>query len=211
MCLEYLNKKAMKTFVEIIQNIYPLSDESIALLLPHVRKTFYPKNTYVIKPEDFKKEYFFIKEGLLRVNINILDKEIILAFLSEKEYFPSSCVSFISEIHVFQTISISTVKDCVIYELNKKILDILFWENIEIAYFMFNLINICYVDSISGIIRNKCFTPTERYKLVIQMFPEVFNNLSINETASFLGINNTSLSRIRKKIIEEERAKRKQK
>ena len=201
----------MKSFVEIIRNIYPLSDESIALLLPHVRKTFYPKNTYVIKPEDLKKEFFFIKQGLLRVNISILNKEIILAFLHDKEYFPSSCISFISEIHVFQSISISTVNDCVIYELNKKTMDILFWENLEIANFIFNLINICYVDSIEGIIRNKCFTPTERYKLVIQMFPEVFNKLSVKETASFLGINNTSLSRIRKKIIEEERDQRKKK
>lgn len=200
----------MKAFINIIKKIYPLSDESIALLLPHVRETFYPKNTYVLKPEDFKKEFFFIKQGLLRINIKILEKEIILAFLCENEYFPSSSISFISETHVFKTISIKTIQDCVIYELNKKILDALFWENLEIAYFMFNLINDYYADSIEGIIRNKCLTPTERYKHVIQIAPEIFNNLSINETASFLGINNTSLSRIRKKIIEEERAKKKQ-
>ena len=55
----------MKSFVEIIRNIYPLSDESIALLLPHVRKTFYPKNTYVIKPEDLKKEFFLLSKDYL--------------------------------------------------------------------------------------------------------------------------------------------------
>jgi CRP-like cAMP-binding protein len=198
----------MKALIDIIQSIYPLSDESMALILPYVRKEIYPKNSYIIRPENLKKEIYFIESGLLRINIRWSDKDYILAFMREKDYIPSNCVSFISEIPIFQSLSLSSVQDSTIYVLNKKILDALFWENLEIALFTLKLINVFLRDAVEGIIRNKCYSPTERYKYILNNCPIIFKNLSINETASFLGINSVSLSRIRKKIIDEQREKK---
>lgn len=196
----------MESFETIIRNYYPLSDDSMSLLLPHVSIISYPKDVCFIKKGSIKKEMYFIAKGLIRLSFNIQNKEYTLFFGMEKDFFTSG-LNY-TEAHP-SAYNFITIKDSTFYVIDKLLFENIMNTNLEIARLAIRLIDRERLDGVSGIIRHKCYPPMERYKHVLNICPEIFHYLSVNQTAAFLGINNSSLSRIRKKIIEEEREKNK--
>jgi len=199
----------MEAFKDIIKGIYPLSDRDINTLLSFTHKEFYPKDSYVLQEGSTKQEIYFVAKGLICDTFSHKDKkksnDYILVFLREKEYI-SSNLNFIDDTP--SEYNLLCLQDTVLYVMDKKALLSLSTKNIEIAQFILRMVNQLFMDAIQGIIRLKCYTPTERYKK-LSFAPELFKNLSVSQTASFLGITIASLSRIRRKEIEKERNKTK--
>lgn len=180
----------------------------MALLLPYVQKISYPKNVCFVKEGSLQKKMYFIAEGLIRLSFNLRNKEYTLYFAIEKDFFTSGLTYTDNYPSAYNFI---TVKECTFYVINKPSFENLMNFNVELARLLIILIDRERLDAVNGIIRHQCYSPMERYKQAINVDPKIFYYLSVNETAAYLGITNSSLSRIRKKIIEEERAERNQK
>ena len=189
----------MESFEKIVRNYYLLSDDSIALLKPYIQIVTLSKNVCFIKQGSIKNSIYFLAEGLLKTSIIIENKEYTLSFYKETDCLLGS-INFSGK-SIPNSFSVITLKKSILYVIDKNHIEKLINnKNVDIILFVIKLLDRERADVINGIIRYKCYSPTDIYKLTSLFCPEIFHNISVNEMATFLGITNSSLSRIRKKI-----------
>lgn len=59
----------MENIINKIRGYYPVSDESLALLLSRLRRVVIPAKTTIIKANHIAKNVYFIEKGIARVYI----------------------------------------------------------------------------------------------------------------------------------------------
>jgi CRP-like cAMP-binding protein len=197
----------MEKFKNIIRNIYPVSDSSINLLLPHIKKKTYRKNDFIIKAGEIRHEVYFICEGLISMNFIHNNEEYVAGIYKKNECVPSS-MSFYKEeeSHAFTLIPI---KDSSLYVLSKDSMQKLYREDREIAYLIITMADYLFIKSVKVNILLKCYSPINRYKSIQEEFSDTLNDIPIKTFASLIGITDTSLSRIRNQLTKEKMAHKK--
>lgn len=165
----------------------------------HKRKEF-KKSDFFLTEKEISHSYLVLEKGLMRSFVLDTDNnDITIEFFSENDVVinPSS---------LFQRIpsreNIQAVKDCVAYEIYFDDFQELF-HNIEgmrewgRMWFSFQLFQ-------SRIQKIEMITETakERYLKLLNEKPQIIKQAPFKQIATYLGITDTSLSRIRKEIVE---------
>jgi CRP-like cAMP-binding protein len=189
----------MEVFKHIIRNIYPISDKSLDLLLPYVQKKNYHKKEYILNPGEIKHEIYFVSEGLVSMKYINNEEDIIIGIFLKNEYVPSSMNLIKVEENNYKY-SLIAIKDSTLYVVCKDAIYQLFKQNREITYLFLIMADNLFIKSIKEIIFQKCYSSSDRYKLLQKEFSSSLNDIPIKDLASLLGIKDTSLSRIRKQF-----------
>ncbi|TDS15734.1 Crp/Fnr family transcriptional regulator [Sphingobacterium paludis] len=181
----------------IIQRIAPLNPADQAELLTIFEEVVFKKSEDVIEAGKNSRYIYFIRTGACRVFYNKEEREVILDFA-----FPGDAlISLNSYVHnkpgyeCIQAMEASTL-----YKLDVLLLKTLFSRSIGIANWGRRVAEMETL-KIEYRLMSKLFkTATQSYEELLERSPELVRTIKLGFIASYLGISQVTLSRIRAKI-----------
>ena len=182
---------------EIINRIYRMPEASADKVVKHLSKVTYPKGYHILEAGKTETNIFFIEKGIARAYIPVDGKEV--TFWIGKE--GSTIVSLKSYVNNQQGYeSMELMENSVLYLLKRKDLHELFKEDIHIANWGRRYAECACIKSEKLFIARQFKTSLERYRELIGEYPDIVQRVQLGIIASYLGISQVSLSRIRARI-----------
>jgi CRP-like cAMP-binding protein len=168
----------------IVDQIYSLPEGSKLL----------PKASIVLEAGKVETNIYFIKRGIVRAYITNDGSETTFWFGKEGETV-ISMRSYVEGKNGYENIEL--LEDCELYELNTKKLQELFNSDIHIANWGRKFAEQELIKTEERLIAKQFKTALERYTELITNNPELILRIQLGHIASYLGITQVSLSRIR--------------
>lgn len=182
---------------QILDLIYPLPETSKLLLKNCVTEVCYPKGHILLRADKIETNIYFLRKGIARAYANRDDNEVTFWFGKEGDTV-LSMKSYVANQKGYEDIEL--LEDCDLYELKTKKLQKLFKEDIHIANWGRKFAEKELVKTEERLISRQFRTATERYKELLLLYPHLIQRVQLGYIASYLGISQVSLSRIRAEI-----------
>lgn len=182
---------------QILDKIQLLSITSKLELKKYVLEKSYSKNHIIIRADKVEKNIYFIKKGIARTFSYIGDDEITFSFGKEGDTI-ASLKSYTGKQRGYENIEL--LEDCELYEISSECLHRLFNENIEISNWGRKFAENELLKAEERQISRQIGTATERYTTLLKNYPNLIQRVPLGHIASYLGITQLSLSRIRTNI-----------
>ena len=188
--------------MDTLKNIYQhpaFSEEDLKKKKKKHQKLTFKKGEFFLKENEVSNEYFILESGVARSFVFDIDNnDITINFFTESDIVIEAS-SIFQRIPSMENIQAET--DCVVWKIDFENFQEMFltipalaeWGRAWMSYQLF------YLKQKSVEVITK--SATERYLDLIKVKPEVLKFAPLKNIASYLGITDTSLSRIRKEII----------
>lgn len=175
-----------------------LTQEELDLVPKYFTPLHINAQTNILHAGERERYVYFLSQGIVKGYQNINGKTIIEHLIDEDNFF-SSIDSFMNEtpsIDYFETVT-----DCKVLRISKPELNLLNesypnWKTI--VDFIFNEHLVCKMERVRDF---QTLTAKQRYLKFIEKTPNLALKVSIENIASFLGMEPQSLSRIRNEIV----------
>lgn len=188
----------MDKLITIINQFANISEQAKIELNNIVSIKRFDKGSYIVEQGKTCKHLYFIKSGFLRgFYYQDNGKEITSWFAFENETV-TSMYSFISQKPSFETIEV--LEDSTLFEISYQNVQFLFKKYPEFNLIGRILTEKYYIELEERTMSLQFQTATERYLNLLQQQPQLLQKASLGMIASYLGISQETLSRIRKKI-----------
>lgn len=188
---------------EVIESVIPHFSETYMDMLSEIscRKEI-RKDTIVLKQGQYCNYLWFIEEGAVKAYENVDGNDRVIYFYTENSFFSNyyCWVTQDTSDVTFQTVEACTVLEidypklealCIQHHIfdtiGRKIAEKLFVEEVQLRKLLVN------------------YTAKGRYEYLEKHQPEIFQHFALKDIASFIGITDVSLSRIRKERLQRER------
>ena len=190
----------MENIVRTIRAYYPVSDEALAALTHGFEKQVFPAKTLIIRAGQFDRQVHFIEKGMTRSYTLHDGKEITTWFSMEGDV---ACGSWDLYRNKAGFEYVETLEETLVYSISIETLNELYKSDIDIANWMRVLQQENFLRLQDIHISRLNLSAYERYEKLIPP-PRVsvrpfFHRVTLGHIASFLGITQQSLSRIRAK------------
>ncbi|NMH25896.1 Crp/Fnr family transcriptional regulator [Flavobacterium solisilvae] len=182
--------------IEFLKTKIELSETEIEQISKIISRKKFDRKELILPVENSSKKIFFIEDGFCRVFYAKKEKDITLYFLQENQIGLPVDSIFYDQICKFgiEAISKGTVAT-INYEKWQTLT-----EQIPNLQKFTNSMMISYVKNATDRIYNLKFqTPKERYEMLQTAFPSIFLHSPLGHIASYLGITQETLSRLRAK------------
>jgi len=188
----------MLTLKEIINSYNTLSDQAFQEIEKLASLVELPKKTIIFEPHRYEEMFYFISKGSARVFvIDENGNEISYILFLEGDYL----ISFEGYLHKKPSYEfIELLEDSILFQIHTEDLKALFQKNIEIANLGRILADQFAYSTEQRFIDRLSLSATARYLKLIEKNPEILQRIPLKYIASYLGITQVSLSRIRSKI-----------
>lgn len=184
----------MNSIIDKMRRDFPLSDETVRLLISYVKPCRFPKKHQLIKAGVYCKVAYFIKKGITRSFWLVDGEEVTTSFSSD-----GGIVFSMDELY-YRKVSeefVETLTDVEAYEISLADLLHLFHTNLELA----NWGRVIHQNEYRRLHRTHkerlTLSAKERYEEMKVQFPVVCERVNLGYIASYLGITLSTLSRIR--------------
>ncbi len=182
---------------QILNQISFLSDSSLLKIIDKTQLIKLAKSAIIIDTDKVEKKIYFVKKGILRAYTIDDGKEITFWFGKEGDLI-LSMRSYIENKVGYETIE--SMEDCELYEIKMSDLQEFYATNLEIANWGRKLAEIELIKTEERFISRQLGTAIDRYKKLLIENPSLINRVQLGYIASFLGISQVTLSRIRAEI-----------
>ncbi|MBE9585148.1 Crp/Fnr family transcriptional regulator [Mucilaginibacter sp. JRF] len=188
----------MKELIDYILQFGVLNEQQLAFVTSKAKMVELPKDAYFSEAGKVPKQVAFVLQGVLRFcYYNNKGQEITHYFIGENQFI-TDYPKF--EAQILASEYIQAVTDCKMLVFSKKDWDeiantIVGWDNIEIK-----MVKKCLNESIQRRSPLVAEDATTRYLSFLENFSKLVGRLPLSYVASYLGITQQSLSRIRKNI-----------
>ncbi len=182
---------------QILDNIYPLPAASKQLLKKKIVQVSYPKGHILLRAGKVETSIYFIKKGIVRIYTNTPDNEITFLFCKEGDTIVSM-KSYVANEKGYEDIEL--LEDGDLYEIKTKDLQQLFDEDIHMSNWGRKFAEQELVKTEERLISRQFRTATERYKELLKDNADLIQRVQLGHIASYLGITQVSLSRIRAEL-----------
>lgn len=189
----------MKGVLKNIYNYHSLKESDVDKIIDMHDTVCIYKNTYLLREGQIAKSYGIIKEGLIRTYvIDANGNEITTGFLGAGEI----CIEVASLFKQTPTQEyFQALTDCIIYEIKYDAFQSLFLSIPAFAEWGRNWMTLVLTQQKERMLNMITMSAQDRYLQLIQHQPKIIQHAPLKFIASYLGITDTSLSRIRKEII----------
>ena len=184
-------------YLNVLHKASPLSINSKNELLKCISRREINKGELVLKQGETCKHIYFVNKGFIRIFYFKNGKNITEWFANEKQFF-FSITSYFEETP--SNLVIEATEDSEIILLAKEGLEKLCKTNLEVANLMIALFSTSLILSQQRMESLQFETAKNRYAKLLAEQPEILNKVSLQFVASFLGISQETLSRIRAKV-----------
>ncbi|WP_089884568.1 Crp/Fnr family transcriptional regulator [Kriegella aquimaris] len=187
----------MKNLLNYINARFSLTNNDNSLLEKCFIAMDTPSQTKLLEAGQIERYIYFLSEGIVKGYQNIDGKLVIQHLVSEQDFF-TSLDSFMEETPASDYYE--TITDCKLIKISKPDFELLqentsFWNDFVKAVTNEHLN--CKLDRVKDF---QILTAKERYIKFINQNPKLVLNVSVDNIASYLGIEPQSLSRIRKQV-----------
>jgi len=184
----------MEDLLAYLNSIYPLSQLAIQFIAENLNEIQIPKKRFLLKKGRICYNIYFVKKGLLRCFYDKNDKEVNAWFMKENDVI-FSVESFLNQIPSFE--SIQTIEDCLLYYIDYNQLQYLYHQCPEFNFVGRVLTEKYYKLSEQRLYSLRMQKASERYGFLMNHFPQIILRVPSKYIASYLGITEETLSRIR--------------
>jgi len=182
---------------QILDTIAPLPQAAKEKIKLCIQEVHYPKGYVLIKADKIETKLYFIKKGIVRAFATTATTDVTFWFGKEAETVVSM-KSYVSHEKGYENIEL--LEDSSFYEINSAALHHLYQNDIDIANWGRKFAELELVKTEERLIARQFKTASERYLSLIQDTPHLLQRVSLGHLASYLGITQVSLSRIRAEI-----------
>jgi CRP-like cAMP-binding protein len=188
----------MDEFINYLLQFGHLNQQQIDLVKSKLKNKEIARNGFHLEAGKVPKELIFITEGIMRLcYYNHKGEEITKYFADENQM-----VGDIANFNLGTPASeyLQAITDCTYLAITKRDMDELSQTIVVWDAMMSKIAAKCLTDKVNKISTMMAEDATERYLNFLQNFPNIANRIPMSYVASFLGITQSSLSRIRKNI-----------
>jgi len=181
----------------ILDQIFKLPENSKSILKNLISEIEFPKDNIIIKAGKIEKTIYFIKKGIVRAFVPQENQDLTFWFGKEGDVvLPMK--SYVDNHQNYENIQL--LEDCVLYQFKINDLRKLFETDINIANWGRKLAEKELVKTEELFISRQFRTASQRYEELLTKQPEIIQRVQLGYIASYLGITQVSLSRIRSEI-----------
>lgn len=187
----------MENLINYIKSKVTLTQNDIDLIKNHFVTEEVQAQTNILEAGKVERYIYFLDSGIVKGFQNIDGKIVVQHLVTEQDFF-TSLDSFMTEtpsLDYYETITKSRV-----LKISKTDFDSLQKETKFWAIFVKEVTNEHLSCKLERVKDFQILTAKERYIKFVNQYPKLALNASIDNIASFLGIEPQSLSRIRKQI-----------
>lgn len=193
----------MKTeFIDFLKQHASVSAEDEQLLIKFLKIKKVKKGKFLNTAGTVCKDVYFIVEGITRYFVLEEDgNEYTSLFMVEGD-FCTDAFSFYQKKEAYGSLQAET--DCKLIHITHDVFELMgltlpYWHNV------FNQTSSIFFQSIIGLNRKMLHLEAkDAYLYFIEIYPNIENRVPLQDIASYLGITQYSLSRIRKELIVED-------
>jgi CRP-like cAMP-binding protein len=179
-----------------LSNIQILSPDLQARITELIVEEHFPKKTLLLKAGMVSHRIYFIKKGFVRAFYYKNSTPYTSWFMGEGEII-ISVYSFFSRKPSFENIEV--LEDCMLQSIS--------WDQLQHIYHIFPGFNVTgrliteqyYIRSEERAINLQTLTATQCYKKLLVQYPSISQVASLGQIATYLGVKQETLSRIRAK------------
>ena len=166
-------------------------------LKKYISEISFPKGYILLRSDRIEKNIYFIKQGIVRAYADSNDNEITFWFGKEGDTV-ISMKSYVANQKVYEDIEL--LENCELYELTTQNLQELFRKDIYIANWGRRFAEQELIKTEERLISRQFRTAKERYKELLKNNSDLIQRVQLGQIASYLGITQVTLSRIRADI-----------
>jgi len=169
-------------------------DQVLEKFKPIIKLHFFGKNETIKKKGDIGQELFFVKSGILRVYYfkDIKDITANFAFKGGAITAPDSVIHGVPSKYV-----IEALEDSYVYSVNRADLDVYLEQKPYLERLAREFTQAVYLELLDRVESIMFTTAHERYEALATNYPELIQKANLGYIASYLGITQETLSRIR--------------
>lgn len=177
-----------------LSNIIPISKDLEAELNSISKAISVPKNTILVNERERCRNLYFIQKGLVRGYYYDENKEITHWFAQEQE-FATSFYSFITGKTSPETIE--ALEDCELIQISYNDLQDLYKKFPETERIGRIVTEKYYIKLEERFLNQRIRSAKDRYLALLEKNPALLNRAALGQIASYLGIAQETLSRVR--------------
>ncbi|HLX93790.1 MAG TPA: Crp/Fnr family transcriptional regulator [Puia sp.] len=186
--------------IERLRNMAMLSDDEIRGTLMYFEKRCVRRKDYILRAGEICRMRSYINKGCFRrYIIDDHGKEVILNFGLE-EWWVGDLDSF--QNHKPSIYYVQALEDSEVLCLNEQNLDRLYEAIPKFRAFDDKKIENSHFAMLKRLALMQSASPEEKYKAVLEQYPQLFQRIPLHYIASYLGIQPESLSRLRKRLCQ---------
>ncbi len=182
---------------DIISGVAPLPAGAMDDIVSLVQPVAFAKGRLVFRANKLEQSVYFMAKGIARVYYFHGTTDVTLCFVTEGEAL-LSLTSYIQHQPGYENIEL--LESSMLFRLKTTDLHRLYAADIHIANWGRKLAEQELLKTEGRLISKQFKTASERYKELIQMRPDLLHRVQLGYIASYLGISQVTLSRIRADI-----------
>lgn len=179
---------------EILDRIYEIPEPSKVQLEALISEVSFPKGHILLRADHIEKRIFFIKKGVARAFTSAADQNVTFWFGEEGDPV-LSMRSYVEGKRAYENIEL--LEACQLYELKTDSLDMLYSQDVHIANWGRKLAEQELLKLETRLITTELLSAKQRYDAFMQASPSLLQRVALKHIASYLGMTQVSLSRIR--------------
>lgn len=184
----------LETLLQHIQQYHPLGEEAQAAISACFEPVVLPKGDYLLREGNIARHLFFLETGAIRGYYNLDGKEITHWFGFEND-FVTSFHSFITGQPAVENIQL--LEGSELWSISKTALTGLFNRFHEIERLVRIAYEKYYIRLEERFVNGQFKSAAERYEGLQTQSPHIIERVPLGYIASYLGISQETLSRIR--------------
>ncbi|MFL5729751.1 MAG: Crp/Fnr family transcriptional regulator [Cytophagaceae bacterium] len=187
----------MDTLFDCIAQYHPISVTARKELGKQLKKLELPRNSLLVKEGAVCSQLYFLEKGCLRKFYNLDGKEVT-HWLGFENNFTTSFYSFISRNPGIENLQV--LEDAVLWSVSYDDLQELMNKHRDLERMVRIIQEQYYIKLEERIMALQFKTAKERYEELMLASPHILQRISLGQIASYLGISQETLSRIRGQV-----------
>ncbi|MBN8669231.1 MAG: Crp/Fnr family transcriptional regulator [Chitinophagales bacterium] len=185
--------------LKIIALHFPITNDDIALCKEYIEPIVYPKNRLVDAEGKVPRYIYFVVSGFMRLFHFNDNGDEITTHINCPPGFITPYSDFVNETKTAD--NVECITDCELLRISKVNLDLLTQKSSAFRDFSIWVFqqSIAYNEKRAKMLAT--LNAEQRYRKLIDEYPEILHHVPVQYIASFLGMKAESLSRIRRQMI----------
>ncbi|WP_171025587.1 Crp/Fnr family transcriptional regulator [Hymenobacter jeollabukensis] len=185
------------TLSEILQSTYPLPEASLAKLLALAEYVELPKGALLFRDDQLARHIYVLQRGLARIFARREEREVTFWFSAEGAVLVS-IRGYTEQALSYETIEL--LEDSALFRLDMPALQELYQTDVHVANWGRVLVERVWLQTEQQLLARQFRTATERYTDLLRQNPQLLQRVALGHIASYLGITQVTLSRVRAQL-----------
>lgn len=184
--------------IHFIQQVFPMPAAEAAAITGYFVEKEFGKNEFLLKEGKICQSYYFLSDGFARAYTHDLEGNDVTTGFYSSNQIVCELFSFFKRIPSKE--NIQALSHCSTLHISFADLQTVFHTMPSFREFGRAILVNAYADLKQRMLATLHETAEERYGKLIASKPDIFQHAALKNIASYLGVTDTSLSRIRKEF-----------